>query len=154
VIRKPAAILFVLSAAALALALVPAAGLAAKGGNSGKPGGGGNGGGGGSTSSLSLVMVADANANGAPNWGDTVTFNVSTTATAEPSVNLTCSQAGALVYSGSAGFYPGYPWPWAQNFGLRSGAWTGGAAACTAELYYWNGRRFITLTSLSFRADA
>ena len=46
--RKPAAVLFVLSLAVLALALVPAAGLAAKGGNSaawvavgGKPGGGG-----------------------------------------------------------------------------------------------------------------
>ena len=43
VMRKPAAMLFVLSLAVLALALVPAVGLAAKGGGgaAGKPGGGG-----------------------------------------------------------------------------------------------------------------
>ena len=67
-IRKPAAILFVLSLAVLALALVPAAGLAAKGGNGsaqggGKPGGGGGGSGGGGGGSIALVMVEDANAN-------------------------------------------------------------------------------------------
>ena len=39
-IRKPAAVLLVLSLAVLALALVPAAGFAAKGGAAGKPGGG------------------------------------------------------------------------------------------------------------------
>jgi hypothetical protein len=43
--RRPAAVLFVLSLAVLALALVPAAGLAGKGGGGGgKPGGGGGGG--------------------------------------------------------------------------------------------------------------
>src|SRR5262245_4962913 len=49
--RRPAAVLFVLSLAVLALALVPAAGVAAKGSGAGKPGGGGKppgGGGGGS----------------------------------------------------------------------------------------------------------
>ena len=40
---------------------------AAKGGG-GKPGGGTGG-----TGSLTLVMVTDKNANGSPNWGDTVT---------------------------------------------------------------------------------
>ena len=80
--RKPASILLVLSLAVLALALIPTAGLAAKGGAAGKPGSGGGGGGGkpgggGSTGSLALVLVTDQNGNGAPNWGDTVTFNVS-----------------------------------------------------------------------------
>ena len=85
--RKPAAVLFVLSLAVLALALVPAAGLAAKGGAAGA--------GGGwrrrkarrrrhrraRHTSASPPMVYDANGNGLPNSGDTVTFNVSTTAT-------------------------------------------------------------------------
>jgi hypothetical protein len=42
VMRKPAAVLFVLSLAVLALALVPAAGLAAKGGNGAQGGSGGD----------------------------------------------------------------------------------------------------------------
>jgi hypothetical protein len=56
VTKKPAAILFVLSLAVLALALVPAAGLAAKGGN-GTQGGGGGGKppGGGSTPSATVT---------------------------------------------------------------------------------------------------
>src|SRR5260221_1945162 len=62
--------------------------LAAKGGG-GKPGGGTGG-----TGGLTLVMLTDANGNGLPNWGDTVTFNVSTTATTQPNVDLKCSQNG------------------------------------------------------------
>lgn len=147
--RKPAAIVLVLSLAVLALAVVPAAGLAAKGGNGGgKPGGGGGGGG---SSSLTLVVL-DPDDGGA-NYGEQVTFNVSTTATDKPSVSLECSQDGVVVYRASAGFYPEYPWPWAQTFTLSSGAWTGGAAQCTATLYYMNSRgRAVTLTTLSFQA--
>ena len=54
--RKPAAVLLVLSLAVLALALIPAAGLAAKGGNSDNPnrGGGNGGGGGGSAATISF----------------------------------------------------------------------------------------------------
>ena len=53
----------------------------AKGGG-GRRGGGSTGGtttGGGG--SLSLVMLVDGNGDGAPNYNDTITFNVSTTAT-------------------------------------------------------------------------
>ena len=129
--RKPAAMLFVLILAVLALALVPAAGLAAKGGagggggGGGKPGGGGGkpGGGGGTSSSLTVVMVSDQNGNGSPNWGDTITFTVSTTA-AYPYVDLRCSQNGTMVYSASAGFYDGYLWPGARNMPLFSPSWT------------------------------
>ena len=155
-IRKPAAILFVLSLAVLALALVPAAGLAAKGGNpergggGGGNGGGGNGGGGkpgggGSNGSLTLVMVTDQDGNGAPNWGDTITFNVSSTSTT-PYVSVRCRQGGTLVYAADAGFYDSYPWPGARLMPLSSPSWTGGAADCTTTLN--------DSPSLSFHVDA
>ncbi len=65
--RKPAAMLFVLSLAVLALALVPAAGFAAKGGNSSGGGGGKPGGGGGGATSASVSASPNpAAANGAP----------------------------------------------------------------------------------------
>jgi hypothetical protein len=67
-------------------------------------------------------------------WGDTVTFNVSTTATSQPSVITDCYQNGALVYR-HYGFFYGDPSP-SQNFVLQSAAWTSGAADCSATLYY------------------
>jgi hypothetical protein len=132
----------------IALALIPAA-FAAKG----KPGGGGGGGTGGSNS-LSLVMVSDANGDGAPNYNDSVTFHVTSSVT-YPSVQTNCYQGGTLVYTHSAGFYPSYPWPWAQTFTLSSTAWTGGAASCTAVLYTMNGKGGQSnLSSISFTAGA
>jgi hypothetical protein len=120
----------------LALALVPVA-LAGKPSSGGGGGGGGKHGGGGTTggsSSLAVVMVNDLNGNGAPNYGDTITFNVSTTATTQPYVEVTCSQNGTVVYSAWAGFYAGYLWPGQQLMPLSSPSWTGGAASCTATL--------------------
>jgi hypothetical protein len=127
----PAGVLITL-VLALGLILVPAA-------FAGKPGGGGGGGGGchkscSSNSSLTLKMVDDQNGNGLPNWGDTITFNVSTTATTQPYVEVTCSQNGTVVYSAWAGFYASYPWPGSQLMPLSSPSWTGGAASCTAVL--------------------
>ena len=86
----------------------------------------------GGSGTVNFVMVADSNANGLPNFGDALTFNVSTTATQYPSVQLDCYQNGSLVYTHSAGFYPTCPWPQSQNFVLKSYVWTGGAADCTA----------------------
>jgi hypothetical protein len=123
-------------------------------------GGGGGGGqkGGGSTAtgggSLSLVMVADMNGDGLPNWGDTVTFTISTTATDQPHVSLTCSQNGVVVYGAQSGFYDGYPWPWTQNMNLASQSWTGGAADCVAKLYYFSGTNTINLTSITLTVGA
>src|SRR5206468_5923242 len=88
--RKPAALLLVLSLVVLAIALMPAAGLAAKGGNgqsAGKPGAGGDGG---VTGSFTLVLH-DSNSNRVPNYGESVTFTVSSSA-AYPMVTLTCYQ--------------------------------------------------------------
>jgi hypothetical protein len=150
--RKPTAVLFVLSLAVLALALVPAAGLAAKGGNASAGGGGKPGGGGGSTggSSLPLVMVTDVNSNGTPNWGDTVTFRVSTSS----QVRLTCDQGGVLVYNANAAWYDGNPFAYMQYMKLQSGAWTAGAAECRAVNYYMSGKRTVTLATLDFHVDA
>jgi hypothetical protein len=146
VTRKPPVFRLVLiTALVLMLALVPAA-LAAKGGNGGSSGG--------VPGSLALVMVNDQNGNGLPNWGDSVTFKVSTTATTEPHVSLGCYQDGVLVYSDMTGYYAGYPWPWTQIMSLWSYAWSGGAADCTAKLYYFSGRKTITLTTLGFHVDA
>jgi hypothetical protein len=116
----------------MAITILPA--LAARGG-SGK-GHGGNGGGSTSGSTgLAWKMVTDADGNGSPNYKDQLTFDVApTTATTRPMVALTCSQDGVHVYSMTAGFYPDYPWT--TTYTLSSTRWTGGAADCTATLYY------------------
>ena len=131
------------------LAFAPAA-FAGKGGNHG--GGGTTTGTG--TGSLTLKMVTDRNLNGLPNWGDTITFVVSTTATTEPHVNVSCSQNGVVVYGASTGYYASYPWPWTQNMTLSSQSWTGGAAACTATLQAYSGTSVTTLGTLSFQVSA
>ena len=103
-------------------------------------------------SSFILVMDADINGNSLPDWGDTVTFNVSTTATTEPHVDLTCSRNGDVVYGATTGYYASYPWPWTQFMTLSSTAWQSGAADCTAELYYFSGKNARVLKSISFIA--
>jgi hypothetical protein len=136
------------AAIAIAVAVVPV-GFAAKGG---KPGGGGTNG----TSSITLAtpLVYDANGDGVPNHGDVVLFNVSTTATTQPWVNVKCYQNGALVYNAWNGYFDGalnYNW----NFGLASGAWQGGAADCKVYLDMANGRNGWTqLATTSFHVDA
>ncbi len=106
------------------------------------------------SSTLALVMVNDLNDDGKPNWGDTVTFDVKTDATPEPHVILTASQDGRIVYSASAGFYPGYPWPWTVNMTLASTLWTGGAARAHAELQSYEGRKIKVLATLDFDVAA
>lgn len=145
-IRKPTPAGAVLAVAALviSLGLVPAA-FAGKGGN--KPSSGGS-------SSLSLVLSTDLNANGVPNWGDTVTYNVSSTVTNYPQVSTECYQNGALVLQGNAAFYDGNPFAYMDWLQLSSGAWTGGAADCTAKMYYNSHKSTVTLATLSFHVDA
>ena len=131
-----------ITALALGLALVPVA-LAGKGAGGGhKSGGSGS-----SSSALALVMVSDQNGNGTPNWNDTITFNISTTQTTSPYVELHCSQNGNVVYTAYAGFYASYPWPDSQLMPLSSPSWTGGAADCTATLN-------TSLATLSFHVGA
>ena len=103
-------------------------------------------------SSLELVVVNGPD--GVPNWGEDVTFKVSQTATDEPHVDLNCSQNGTNVYGATTGYYASYPWPWTQVMKLSSQKWTGGAADCTATLYYFDGRKTPVLKTLSFHVDA
>jgi hypothetical protein len=134
----------------LMFGLIAGTTLAAKGGGgSGGGKGGGHGGhaGGSGSSSLSVVMVEDLNGDGQPNWGDTITFSVSTTATDSPYVEVKCYQDGTLVYGASAGFYAAYPWPGAQMMPLSSPSWTAGAATCSAALN-------TNLATLSFQVGS
>jgi len=104
---------------------------------------------------LKLVVVSSPYNDAQAHFDGQVTFEVSTTATDKPSVGVDCDQGQTRVYWASAGFYPEYPWPWAQTFTLRSNYWTGGAAECTATLYYVNSRgRSTTITTLDFHVDA
>jgi hypothetical protein len=136
-----------LIAAVAALALVPTA-LAGKGGG-GKPGGGG----GGTTTSSSLSLVLLNSSDGQAHWGQQVTFNVATTATASPFVSLNCYQGSTWVLTASAGFFPSYPW--SRDFTLSSGSWPSGAADCTARLYMTkDGSRTTTLATLSFHVSS
>jgi hypothetical protein len=126
----------------LSLALVPSA-LAGKGS---KPTSGG------SSSISSPVMVVDANGDGLPNWGDTVTFKVSTTATAQPYVHLVCSGNG-IAYDSWRGYFAGsLDSNW--NFVLSSGGWTGGSASCTAWLGMYTKQGFKQLASTNFQVGA
>ena len=97
-------------------------------------------------------MVSDANGNGLQNWGDTVTFNISTTATAQPYVHLVCWGNG-IGYDSWRGVFPGsLDTNW--NFVLSSGGWTGGSADCTASLGMYTKQGFKQLASTSFHVDA
>jgi hypothetical protein len=143
--RKPTPAGAVLTAAILAisLALVPAA-LAGKS----KPSGGG-----GSSTITGPVMVTDANGNGLPNFGDTVTFNVSTTATSQPYVNVLCYQNGVQVMNSWNGFFDQALNP-TRNFGLYSPEWQSGAASCTAWVDMYTKRGTAQLASVSFQVGA
>ena len=119
---KPVRFALVAAVAALCLASAPAA-LAGKGGRPEPPPSG-------STSSISLVLLNSTD--GYAHYGQSVTFNVSTTATSEPWVNLKCYQNGVLVAEGWNGYFERSIT--GRNFGLYSPSWTGGDADCTAWL--------------------
>jgi hypothetical protein len=142
--------LLIICAAITCLAFAPVA-LAGKGG----AGGGGGGPKGGSTTNGTIELVLVDSPDSVANWGEQVRFNVSTTATDQPHVDLNCYQGGTLVYSATTGYYASYPWPWTQTFTLSSQSWTGGDADCTAVLYKLaNSGAKTTLNSLSFHAYA
>ena len=119
------------------------------GGGGKKPGGGGGTATGGG--SFALVMVSDGNGDGLPNWGDTITFNL-TTSEPKPFVRVSCYQGG-LVYTGSVGYFADYPWT--KDFVLSSMSWPSGAANCTAMLYTsFDGSSMTTLATMNFTAGA
>jgi len=130
----------------LIFGLIAGSAFAAKGGSPTHTNGGGG--------TITLApLVYDANGNGLPNWGDVVVFNVSTTATTQPFVNLQCFQNGVVVLNGWNGYFAGaLNTTW--NFGLSSGAWQSGAADCTAFLDMATKRGWSQLASTSFHVDA
>lgn len=92
---------------------------------------------------FTVVMVTDNNSDGLPNWGDQVTFNVSTPDTSDPRVQLVCSQNGEVVY--------GATWPLTPVLTLRSDVWQAGGADCTATAYYiTDGTKKVAIGSLNF----
>jgi hypothetical protein len=116
----------------------------------GKPGTGGGGGG-----SLTYRMVTDNNNDGVPNFRDTVTFVVQTTATAYPYVTLKCKQNGTLVLQESNGIFPT---SLSREFTLGpTSLWTGGTADCTATLEDWDSYSkhgsITVLASMSFTVN-
>lgn len=95
------------------------------------------------TSSITLVMVNDQNNNGLPNFGDSISFNVSTDETTEPTfVQAYGYQAGQLVWSGL--------WPLTNPLTLSSQLYQGGAMDGVAELRYNSGKKVVTLATLEF----
>jgi hypothetical protein len=107
------------------------------------------------SSSLTLVVLGSsqtAAAAPAPAQGGQITFNVSTTQTDHPSVNVRCYQPGSWVYDGWQSFWPGAPEP---VFTLSSNYWTSGAADCTARLVYYDRQgRLQTLATTGFHVNA
>ena len=112
----------------------------------------------GSTTTLSLVVLEDgtttrSTAEAVPHWGGQITFEVATSATDKPYVNVRCYQNSAFVYDGWGGFYAGN---WSgQIYTLSSTYWTGGEADCDAALVMLgkNGRT-RTLATTSFHVAA
>jgi hypothetical protein len=118
---------------------------AAKGGHGGTSGATG--------SSVTVVMVTDNNGDGAPNWNDWITFNVTTSSTSQPFVKVDCMQGSNWVYTNSAGLYATYAWN--PYFDLASSAWTSGSASCTATLYkYGSNGKVTNLAKLAFTVAA
>lgn len=103
---------------------------------------------------LAMKLVTDVNADGRASFGDTITWQVTTGLTKFPYVGVSCYQSGTNIYNASAGFYDGYSWPGARNMILDSYSWVSGAASCTADMYYADGRRTKIGVWLKFEVGA
>ena len=124
--RKTFIALALVTVVAIVAGPATAGGRGGNGGNGGGKGGGGKGG----TGTISLVLLDSTD--GVAHYNQWIRFNVSTTATTEPWVNLKCYQSGALVAQGWEGYFERALSD--GNFRLASPMWTGGEAECTADL--------------------
>ena len=133
--RRTVALIAIVAAA---LGSISATADAAKGGR-------GQGGGGKGDSSFTLVNMTDD----VLSHGDSVSFDVATTATDRPYVWLTCVQDGRMVVHGAVGYFDEFPL--VQYFVLDSYDWVDGGADCDAELTkLGRNHRHQTLASMSF----
>ena len=121
--------LAILTMGAVALLALSSVGLAAKGGTVGTQGGGSNG----------------------SSFGGQVTFNVSTSRTDQPWVNVSCSQDADVVYTQWHGFYDSYEFGQVFTLGPTP-SWTSGPAKCEARLVVWGKSGYRTLASTLFDA--
>ncbi len=153
--RKPTAVMFVLSLAVLALALVPAAGLAAKGGNGGGHGGGGKpGGGGGSSSGGSYSVTVSP---GGPYFFGQAVYVTTDTPTypnnTGPWISLECYQDGFKVGGADhAGFSGG--WYYGDPFYLGpTQMWASGSADCTVTVWHNGSQKAVVDAQTSFHVE-
>lgn len=119
------------------------------------PHSGGGGKTGGTSTLTGPVMVTDLNSDGLPNKGDTVDFNVSTTATALPQVGLRCYQGTNFVFDGYKSYWATADPAFTQPFTLTSGYWLDGqSAVCHARLFYNDKRgNQVILATLDFNVN-
>jgi hypothetical protein len=114
----------------LTFGLVAGSAFAAKGGGN-KPSGGS------STATLNLVLVRDANGDGAPNYGDTISFTSNTTAS-RAEVGFRCYQGSNFVFDGYVSLFDS----WLNTeLVLTSTQWdTARDANCAARLFTYDSR--------------
>ncbi|MBI3745608.1 MAG: hypothetical protein HY264_03635 [Chloroflexi bacterium] len=132
--------------ALLAVGLIASTAFAAKptgGAGGAKPGGG---------MPITVVTVVDRNLNGLANWADTVHFTF-TTSNPYPTVSVTCTQNGGLVFADSHPYYWPNVWDDNGNVILSSPAWTGGAADCQVTVKGTSGGKTVNLGSATFHVD-
>ncbi|HVL53582.1 MAG TPA: hypothetical protein VM344_04925 [Vitreimonas sp.] len=105
------------------------------------------------SSTVSLIVLSSGEvarlATAGPTYGGEITFEVSTTQTDRPFVNVRCYQGTDWVYDGWHGFFQSYvPDP---VYILSSDYWTEGGASCVADLVTWgNNGKLKTLAKTSF----
>lgn len=104
----------------------------------------------GGQSSLSVYVVS-ATGDTTVNWGDTISYRVSSPVV-KRWVHTLCTVNGAQVFSQTEGFYDGYLWD--PYYVLRSSDWMSGAADCTGQLFTTvDGRKITYLASTSFHVS-
>jgi len=100
-----------------------------------------------SISRLALILVTDANGDGHPNRGDSITFTISTTQMWDQ-VSVVCSQNGTEVLRAERTADKWSP------LVLTSQTWQAGPADCKATLDQLNETDVTTLASATFTAGA
>jgi apolipoprotein N-acyltransferase len=106
-----------------------------------------------SSSSVTLVPLSGATAattsSSSVAYGSQVTFNVSTTATSFPWVEVLCWQGKTLVYAQTMGFFSSFYTAPVYQLGPTP-SWSGGAANCTATLFSYENAKRRDLASTAF----
>ena len=100
--------------------------------------------------SLTLRMVIDTNGDGLPNWGDTISFDV-TAPDGWDRIHVTATQNDALVFDWRITHREGEPIAEAR---LASQDWPSGAAAGVAKLQFVTDNQTTDIVTLEFAVGA